>query len=219
MANYAARFYRHAMVDVRQLQSDLYAEAVAAIDQLESRCSSLLSVARTEGTIVAVKAMAAALSEEQALRVTSAWRSFLPKLITLYHDGYRAENLNQADIKMTKLFYTKTWLDATGFWTNKPNTGSDVILFSTGYLGNQQITVGVAIVFAVIASLLSAGLTAAVMMSMSRQKSTKAANNKRLSSRTGGQSSISSNGLQLSNFGFSGRRGGYERINDDVDEA
>ena len=32
---------------------------------------------------------------------------------------------------MTKMFYPKYWLDATGFWNSHMNTGDNVLLFST----------------------------------------------------------------------------------------
>ena len=40
---------------------------------------------------------------------------------------------------MQKLFYPKFWLDATGFWDSKINTGPDVILFASR---DQYVTGG-----------------------------------------------------------------------------
>ena len=65
----------------------------------------------------------------QALSIVKKWAELLPKLITKYHDGYRAENLYGEDINMKKLFYSKDWLDVSGYWDSPINSGDDVILF------------------------------------------------------------------------------------------
>ena len=45
---------------------------------------------------------------------------------------------------MRKLFYPKSWLDATGYWDNKPNTGPGVILFNpNSYNGNNEYKVSI----------------------------------------------------------------------------
>ena len=51
---------------------------------------------------------------------------------------------------MHKLFYPKYWLDATGYFNNKPNTGSNVLMFSTwsgGGVGGGSERGGVSMVF------------------------------------------------------------------------
>lgn len=48
-----------------------------------------------------------------------------------YHDGYIATDLDKTTINMQKIFYPKFWLDLTGFWDSKINTGPDVILFAS----------------------------------------------------------------------------------------
>ncbi len=68
----------------------------------------------------------------QAHHIVKEWRNFFPYLITRFHDGLRAEGLDAPTIDMKQLFYPKSWLDATGYFKNKINTGPDVILFSPG---------------------------------------------------------------------------------------
>jgi hypothetical protein len=64
----------------------------------------------------------------------------LPLLITKYHDGYIAQDLDTPNLKMKKLFYPKWWLDLTGFWKNPPVTGPDVILFQPAPADNPVFT-------------------------------------------------------------------------------
>ena len=63
-----------------------------------------------------------------------------------FHDGYIAESLDQPTVSMHKLFYPKYWLDATGYFNNKPNTGSNVLMFST-WSGGGSERGGVSMVF------------------------------------------------------------------------
>jgi hypothetical protein len=120
--NYASRFYKFAFVDVREVQENLQALSVQKAAEVEAFVGSLQDPSQA----------AAALddfSEEQAKAVVSAWADLLPQLITKFHDGYRAEDLAEPTISMHKFFYPKWFLDASGFWNNKPNVGPDVIMF------------------------------------------------------------------------------------------
>jgi hypothetical protein len=54
-----------------------------------------------------VKAMVTAVTNKQAAKILLGWTNFLPKLITKYHDGYIAQNLDAPTISMHKLFYPK----------------------------------------------------------------------------------------------------------------
>ena len=76
----------------------------------------------------------------KATTIVSTWRDLLPLLITKYHDGYIAQNLDTPSLKMKKLFYPKWWLDLTGFWKNPPVTGPDVILFQPAPADNPVFT-------------------------------------------------------------------------------
>jgi len=48
-----------------------------------------------------------------------------------YHDGAIATNLNGTEIVMQKMFYTKSWLNATGYFNNHPDFGPDTLLFAS----------------------------------------------------------------------------------------
>ena len=57
-----------------------------------------------------------------------------------YHDGYRALDLDAANINMQTMFYPKSWLDATGYWLNKPNLGPGVLLFDANPQAKDALT-------------------------------------------------------------------------------
>ena len=86
---------------------------------------------RNIGTSKAAIDMITQFTETQGNMIVRAWRDLLPQLITKFHDGYHAVDLDQPRIKMTKLFYPKWWLDLTGYFLNKPNTGPDTIMFAS----------------------------------------------------------------------------------------
>jgi hypothetical protein len=135
------------MQDVAALQSELQQKANQAVTSLEDtvlnnwfyprhRQLSAESQDSAEETASAVQSVVVGLittlTVSQGDSTVLAWAQLLPKLITKYHDGYRAENLDKEAIAMKKLFYNKFWLDATGYWNNKPNTGGDTIMFQPG---------------------------------------------------------------------------------------
>lgn len=166
VANYAARFYRYAMVDVRAVQDALMEKALAAVaitDQLVQSASSPGEIASVCNKVV----------NDQANMIVTRWQSLLGELITKFHDGYIAENLGQPDIHMRKLFYPKYWLDATGYWLNKPLSGPDFITFASNPQdmitiaeSNARI-VGTAIFF----SALTCALTLVIAFLYSRKES------------------------------------------------
>lgn len=142
VGNYAARFYKFAMQDVMELQADLQQKANAAVTSLEDTILTSWFYPRRltnnnqdtpveeESAIQSiVVGLVTTLTVSQGDSTVLAWSQLLPKLITKYHDGYRAENLDQPSIAMKKLFYNKFWLDVTGYWNNKPNSGGDTIMF------------------------------------------------------------------------------------------
>lgn len=72
------------------------------------------------------------------MKIASTWRDMLPKLITKYHDGYRA--ITDGDlpaVEMQRLFYPAWWLKAVGFFNSGINTGPGVIMFAPNPLGSS----------------------------------------------------------------------------------
>lgn len=165
VGNYAGRFYKYAMQDVAELQADLQRKANLAVTSLEDTVLNSwfyprsLTDGNNEGSQVVeegaiqsiVVGLITTLTVSQGDSTVLAWSQLLPKLITKYHDGYRAENLDKASISMKKLFYNKFWLDVTGYWNNKPNSGGDTIMFMpTPSSQSDSTTMIVALILAII---------------------------------------------------------------------
>ena len=141
------------MKDVKELQIKLQNHAVSAQQVLETTIIDLMNKRKlvedtdnsqensevTEDTIVeedkkitTILHLITEFTIQQSELTISEWSNLLYILITKYHDGYMSNSLeNPANIVMKKLFYPKWWLDATGFFNNKPNTGEGVIMFSS----------------------------------------------------------------------------------------
>ncbi len=135
VGNYAARFYRFAMEDVWQAQKNLMDQAIAAVKDTELLVMSLLNTNDDVDRVSCERDIRTALTSmvyNHTSLVMTTWSALFEQVITKYHDGYVAEDLNEPTIHMRKLFYPKYWLDATGYWNSKSNSGPGVILFSSG---------------------------------------------------------------------------------------
>ena len=128
IGNYAARFYREAMKEVRSLQMALEDQVFNAVATSEEQVLLLIN----GGDSVQAATELNQLMINQARYVVAAWASLLPDLITQYHDGYHATGLDAPDIKMDKLFYPHEWLQAVGYFDQEPNNVPGMIWFSSG---------------------------------------------------------------------------------------
>jgi hypothetical protein len=108
-------------------------------------------------------------SKKQAEVIVGAWTQLLPHLITKFHDGYRAENLEGDTISMHKFFYPKWFLDASGFFNNKPNVGPEVIMFQPHE--DSRIHRGFSGAHMILAVLTSAGLFAGIGYTLAKRPS------------------------------------------------
>lgn len=127
VGNYAGRFYRYAMVDVRATIARIHAQLVQDTAAHEKTVLSLL--AATQGTSAEVIKALTEFTSAKSEYIQTEWRALLPHLITKFHDGMIATGLDQPSIVMRKLFYPKWWLEATGYFLHKGNFGPGVILF------------------------------------------------------------------------------------------
>lgn len=141
MANYAARFYRHAMVDVRVVQNQLMDQSIAAVIRVEQLVLSMMRNTPSESGKMnhEIVSVLTDTVHSQADMVVARWQKLLYEIITRYHDGYSAENLDTSEILMKKLFYPKAWLDISGFWDNNPNEDPHSLLFESR---QDMITIG-----------------------------------------------------------------------------
>lgn len=121
------------MVDVFAKRDLLFQEAQEKILETEKFIIQLLvtnqdSSSNDEKRIINILTSTVSLITENTLK---AWQDLLPYIITRYHDGYHALQLETSAIRMKKLFYPKYWLDATKYWESKPFVGNDIIYFSS----------------------------------------------------------------------------------------
>ena len=127
--NYAGRFYRYAMVDVRAAIARIHAQLVQDTAAHEKTVLGLLASTTTQGTSAEVVQALTEFTNAKSEFIQTEWRALLPHLITKFHDGMIATGLDQPSIVMRKLFYPKWWLEATGYFLHKGNFGPGVILF------------------------------------------------------------------------------------------
>jgi hypothetical protein len=125
------------MEDIWAVQAKLQADAISNVENLEEKYISDLAAKksgasgeskRTSDDIVNILTD---FVEENAYAVLNAWQKLFPAIITKYHDGYRAQNLTDANINMYKLFYPEFWLDNVGFFDTHRNTDPNALLFSS----------------------------------------------------------------------------------------
>jgi len=142
------------MTEIFSLQKVLSDYSVEKITAAESTAMGIINHSTYNGVSYGnsgVIAVLTAVTNEVAANILLSWRDLLPQLITKYHDGYRAEDLDKGSIHMVKLFYPKYWLDATGYFNNKINTGPDVIMFQPSMnTSNNSLLIFTAILSSII---------------------------------------------------------------------
>lgn len=118
------------MKDVKILQDKLFDSSTKAICDIETQIKAMSGMSGTfESKNDALISILTKFSSMEAEKTTASWKDLLPQLITKFHDGAMAENLNGSAISMKKMFYPKSWLEATDYFKLKGNTGEGVILF------------------------------------------------------------------------------------------
>jgi len=126
VGNYAARFYKYAMQDVVKTIDALEDLAFASAAAAEENALRLM---KSDDVADAMNILTDCTNSLVGA-VQAGWKSLLPELITKYHDGYHAQNLDQASITMTKLFYPEAWLKAVGYFNMHPNVEPGMIWFA-----------------------------------------------------------------------------------------
>jgi len=133
--NWANRFYKFAHPVVKTVQDNLEGEYITESKILEQTVSDLLTICAKAGNCEAnrvhekVASLLTDFTLSKGQRTVQTYRDLFPQLIAQFHDGYSAIQLDQPVIKMTKMFYPKWWLEATGYFNNGPNQIADAILF------------------------------------------------------------------------------------------
>eukprot|EP01036_Dinobryon_divergens_P024922 gene24922-33415_t len=148
----SGRFYRYAMDPVRSAQKALQAALFDRVKKVEKRAEDIIQqrvrVTDEEGdgrTDAAYDKLAALLTESNVVSgelVTSTYRDLLPFLLTSFRDGYHIEHLDQASVKITKLFYPRWWLEKVGYFSTYfpyryPNPTPQPIVTAVGSVGGD----------------------------------------------------------------------------------
>ena len=126
MGNYAARYYKFAMVTVRQLQDDLTAALLASTAQFEKQWqeSSHKNSAQDRVSLIT------AFTVTQGDMISNHYKNLLPLLITKYRDGMVISDLFRGTVSISRKFYPREWLAAVGYFNaGPPNTSPEAILF------------------------------------------------------------------------------------------
>lgn len=171
-SNWAARFYEHAVPEIQTTQQNLETKFANEITKLESDVTKLLK-SKDHSKSEAIQKLSE-FTNNAGNEAVHTFNELLPHLITTYHDGYKAEGLDQPDIVMNRLFYPEwlylylfhsnyfRWLKQVGYFNSKPNVGPDVILFGADPVEDDASVLSVivtAIVFGGVAMV--AGVTLA----------------------------------------------------------
>jgi hypothetical protein len=86
-------------------------------------------VCKEEGVVKDVSKLFTDATEEQASHTMTAFGELFELLLTKYHDGAIATQRDSPNLVMVKMFYPQFWLNATGYFENKPNFGPGVLMF------------------------------------------------------------------------------------------
>lgn len=134
--NWANRWYIHTIGTIQSLQNQLESGYDRELENTDSLAIEVYESCKKDPTCnvessnKAVIDLLTSFTFAKGQQTVDAWRELLPKLITQFHDGYNAQNLNGAEISMKKLFYPKWWLDAVGYFENGPNRDPKAIMFA-----------------------------------------------------------------------------------------
>lgn len=135
--NWASRFYRFATPVVKEVQDNLEEEYITQSHLIEQTAMDLLALCKKANNCEEnkvhekVEEMLTQFTSTRGQQTVDAYRDLFPKLMTQFHDGYTALQLDKRDIKMTKMFYPKWWLEATGFFKNAPNDIDGAIMYAS----------------------------------------------------------------------------------------
>ena len=164
--NWANRFYKFAQPVIKEVHDGLEEEYITASQLLETTALDLLTVCKKENTCeenqvdAKIVDMLTQFTLTRGQQTTDTYRELFPKLMTQFHDGYSVLDLDKRDIKATKMFYPKWWLEATGYFKNAPNDIDGAIMFASdpAVLGEDTVVTHYASAAEYYAGILSSGL-------------------------------------------------------------
>jgi hypothetical protein len=137
LGNYASHMYKFVFEDIKAVRDVLESDMQKELDALEASLIPMIKAAETSGASTksaTAKKVAEQLTEftwHQGDRILKTWQDLFPQMVTKFHDGYTALDLNAERINMKRNGYPEWWLRLVGYFdgTNAPNVGPDVIQF------------------------------------------------------------------------------------------
>jgi dipeptidase len=134
--NWANRFYSFAQPVVKAVYDALEEEYIVESDLMETTAVDLLALCKKEDNCEENKVdekvaeMLTQFTLARGQQTVDAYHDLFPKLITQFHDGYDVRQLDKKpNIQLTKMFYPKWWLEASGFFDRHPNDIDGAILY------------------------------------------------------------------------------------------
>jgi dipeptidase len=114
VGNWAAHFFKYAIVDVRETQKKLEDRAFDNQARVEAEALAAIQI----GDKVAADSILSKFSADHCDTYRDTYNELFNFLIAKYHDGYSLADPNSfTGIDMRRLFYPKWWLKVAGFWT------------------------------------------------------------------------------------------------------
>jgi hypothetical protein len=139
VGNYAARYYKFAMVSVRQLQqlivNSLHIEVPAFEKQVEAALKATGANRRD------VLDLITEFTAKQSNAISTEYKNLFPLLLTKYRDGMTFYDLTSAYVSINRNFYPRWWLQAVGYFSVAPNSDPSAILFSPSPSASSGATV------------------------------------------------------------------------------
>jgi dipeptidase len=114
--NWASRFYLHTIDTIKSVQNQLESGFDRELASMDAIAASALSLCASDNscdvksTEEGVVRMLTEFTHSKGEETVSTWRALLPKLITTFHDGYRAQNQDGVEVEMKRLFYPKWYV-------------------------------------------------------------------------------------------------------------
>jgi len=111
VGNWAARFFKFAIHDVREVQQSVEGQIYSQRKEVEDKAVE----AAKDGKMKEAEGVLSDYSASAADLIVSSYSELFETLIARYHDGYKLDDSGNK-VVMNKLFYPRWWLKVSGFF-------------------------------------------------------------------------------------------------------
>lgn len=136
VANWAHRYYNHAIPSIRALQSAL--SGLTDVARADAAATKLARSGRTADAAMYLRKF----SRRAARRAHDAYARFFPELVAKLHDGYLMRDPDANTVNMTSFFYPERWLDRVGYFAGRETAaekGREAMRKARGLLGEAPL--------------------------------------------------------------------------------